>query len=251
MASVQVPVLAGNKIIPSIRPPNPKEKHEPKKWTFSFRFWRQIPYFGFDRTNSSWFASLLEKLSILSNEEIERFLCDSRKVEIWRYHDIDWGQKNIPIQPKDLEWIPSYYRDNQEEFGLVQFQISKALGRVIGFWDASYVFQIVLLDPHHNMQPDKAHNYRVDPCSPLSCDYSKLLIGLDAVLNDKCMKKGCECVEDIRGIPTSRDALLESNVLMFKLNNEDVELSELLLKEGKVSSFSQIFKDGLKVNYEN
>jgi hypothetical protein len=254
MALSQKPVLGTQKIIGSIVPPIPPLIKEPKKWTFSFRYWRQIEYFGFDRTNSEWFVSLLEKLNILSSEEREKFICDSGKISQWRYHSIDWGHKNIPIQLKDIDWIPSYYRDNQKEFYFVQFQISKALGRVVGFWDKDYVFNIVLLDPWHNIQPSKDHNYRVDPCNPLSCDYTKLLHSLDYILDNKCKKKNCEHVEEIKNIPTNRDALLESNVLMVKLTDEDIEYSDPLIKEikeGETTSLNKIFKDGLKLYYNN
>jgi hypothetical protein len=246
MALSQKPVLGNQKIVTSAIPPDPQLVKEPKKWTFSFRYWRQIEYFGFDRTDSGWFVSLLEKLTILSSEEREKFICDWGKTSQWRYHNIDWGHKNIPIQLTDIDWIPSYYRDNKDEFYLVQFQISKALGRVIGFWDRDYVFNIVLLDPWHNIQPSKDFYYKVDPCNPLCCDYTKLLNSLDDILDAKCKKKQCEHVEEIQSIPTSRNALLESNVLMVKLTDEDIEYSELLIQEGKASSLNDIFQEGLK-----
>lgn len=251
MALPQKPILGVQKIESPISLPEPKVVQEPKKWTFSFRYWRQIKYFGFDRTDAGWFFSLLEKLNILSNEEREKFICDSGKINQWRYHRIDWGHKNIPLQLNDLDWLPSYIRDNQKEYDLVQFQVSKALGRVIGFWDREYVFNIVLLDSWHNMQPDKDHSYRVNPCNPLSCEYTKLLNGLDMVLTSKCKAKNCEHIKDILNIPTSRDALFESNVLMVKLTDEDIEYSELLIKEGKIVSLNKIFKDGLKYHYNN
>lgn len=246
----QIPILGKDQPTRAIPPPKPKGIQEPKKWAFSFQYWRQIQFFGFNRTDSGWFASLLEKLQILSNEETEKFFCDSGKIEIWRYHKINWGQKNIPVQLKDLDWLPSHCHDNQEEYELVQFQISTALGRVIGFWDKDYIFNIVLLDPWHNIQPTKDHNYRVDPCNPLSCDYTKLLHGLDEVINKKCKTKDCDYVADILSIPTSRDALFESNVLMVKLTDEDLEYADLLIKEGKTLSLNKIFKDGLRVNYQ-
>ncbi len=248
MASLQqFPVLSSTPLlIISTSPPNPTGIQAPKKWTFSFQYWRQIEFFGFNRTTSEWFVSLLEKLRILSEEEYDKFICDSRKVDVWRYHHIDWGHKNTPYQLKDLTWIPSWYRNNEEEFELVQFQVSRALGRVIGFWDRDYIFNIVLLDPFHNMQPDKGHNYRVDPCNPLGSEYTNLLHGLDAILEEKCEKNSCEFAEHIRSIPTNRDALFDSNVLMVKLTDEDIEYSDILIQERKACSLNDIFKKGLK-----
>jgi len=249
MALPQIPVLDKEQATIFRSPPEPKDIQDPKRWTFSFRYWRQIQYFGLDHSDSGWFVSLLERLSALSGEEIERFLCDRGKINSWRYHQIDWGTKNIPIQLKDLDWLPSYFRDNPEEYTLVQFQISRALGRVVGFWDRNYIFYIVLLDPLHNIQPSKNHNYRVDPCNPLSCAYTHLLHSLDQILETKCNKKKCEYAEDIRKIPNGRDMLRESNVLMVKLTDEDIEYSMFLVKGGK--TLGEIFRDGLAQNYNS
>ena len=54
--------------------------------------------------------------------------------------------------------VDSVYLDNPEDYPWQQFQITRANGRVIGFWDEYHVFQVVLLDPEHNMQPCKSRN---------------------------------------------------------------------------------------------
>ncbi len=249
MAPPQIPVLGKHASVVFVSPPKPNNIQEPRKWTFSFRYWRQIEYFGFDRTDPGWFASLLEKLQELSNEEFDKFICDSKKRDIWRYHSIDWGHTNVPIQIKDLNWLPPYFLDNPEEYFLVQFQISKALGRVVGFWDSDLVFNIVLLDPWHNIQPSRDHGYKVDPCNPLVCEYTKLLNKLDMILDTLCKEKNCEHIQNIKGIPTNRDALIENNILMVKLTDEDVEYSKLIIEEGKIGSLNEIFKDGLRLHY--
>jgi len=232
-------------------PPDPKQPGEPKRWTFSFRYWRQIEFFGLDRTEPEWFASLLAKLSALSEEELEKFLCDSGKRDVWRYHHINWGQKNIPIKIDDLSWIPESIRKNQDEFPIVQFQVSTSLGRVIGFWDKDHVFNIVLLDPFHNLQPSKDHNYRVDPCNPLGCDYSRLLAALDDILADRCSKKACDVVSEIKRIPTTRDSLAASNVLMVRLTDEDIEYGNYLIEQGEIASLNQIFREGLAARFNS
>jgi hypothetical protein len=241
----QLPILDDKFVVLAISPPEPKPP-APKRWTFSFRHWRQIEYFGLDRTDSGWFASLLQKLTVLSEEEVDRFICDSHKLDVWRYHRIDWGHKNIPIQPKDLSWIPKEITNNKEEFILVQFQISTGLGRVVGFWDRDYIFNIVLLDPLHNLQPSKDHNYRVDPCSPLSCDYTKLLHSLDSILESYCKDLDCNIAKYIQNIPNSRESLKHNNVLMIKTTDEDIDIAQSLINEGKIKTFSDLFRDGLK-----
>lgn len=250
----QFPVLNDNYplaiITITLPAPDPKKTPEPKKWTFSFQYWRQIEYFAFDRTDASWFASLLEKLTELSKDPIEKFLCDSRKIDIWRYHTINWNQTNIPIQIEDLDWLPQHCKENQTEFPLVQFQVSMALGRVVGFWDRDHVFNIVLLDPWHNIQPHRDHNYRVDPCSPLTCDYTKLLHKLEEILVDHCDAIGCEVTAEIRGIRSSRDDLRDSNVLIIKLNDDDIDLAQLVIEEKRADSLTAIFRDGLQIHYK-
>ena len=80
-------------------------------------------------------SQLLEKLRDLNGESIDAFLADPSKKDYWRYHEISWTQTNIPVSRKDLNWIPKDYLANKAEFPLFQFQISKAVGRVVGFWD--------------------------------------------------------------------------------------------------------------------
>lgn len=73
-----------------------------------------------------------------------------------------------------MSWIYKDYLENEEDFPLYQFQISMANGRVVGFFDENWVFNIVLVDPNHNMQPSKDYDYRVTPCFPLDNHYECL-----------------------------------------------------------------------------
>lgn len=130
-----------------------------KKWTFSFQYWKQIEFFGLDKSNPSWFVSLIEKLKDLSGKDVKNFVSTGEQRDAWRYHNINWNQTNIPIQREDLDWLDKDYRENEAEYPIVQFQVSQALGRVVGFWDENSVFNILLLDPLHNIQPSKRYNY--------------------------------------------------------------------------------------------
>ncbi|WP_147819177.1 hypothetical protein [Salidesulfovibrio onnuriiensis] len=229
------------------RPPAPEGTKLPQKWTFSFKYWKQIDYFGLDRSESAWFVSLIEKLHKLSEEEIERFLCDSRKRDGWRYHKINWGQKNIPVKIDDLDWVPTKYRSNQDEFAFVQFQVSQSLGRVVGFWDEYSIFNIVLLDPLHNMQPAKSYGYKVSPCNPLNCDYTTLLSALEDALHLKCENEDCGLVSYIQSIKTRKKELAEHGVCIFRLTDEDFEFIELLGEGGTIKDVYDIFQAGLEV----
>lgn len=187
-------------------------------WTFSFRYFKEIEYFGLNKTQPSWFSSLLVRLSELSNKAIADITGNHAVRDAWRYHEINWSQKNIPIQYDDLEWVDQAYRDNPEDFPLYQFQISKALGRVVGFWDEKQVFNIVLLDPMHNIQPSKTYDYKVDACSPNESEYSKLLLKAQKIANDNVCSESCPFPAELKSIH-SFDLEEQTNILIFSISD--------------------------------
>lgn len=231
---------------PSVDAPKPISlvAGAPKKWCFSFRYWRQRQYLGLDHSDVQWLTSLLERLQLLSNEEVERFLRTPAMKDALRYHNINWNQRNIPVSLKDLNWIPAYYRDNPE-CPLVQFQISRTLGRVIGFWDERWIFNVVFLDPLHNMQPTKDTGYRLDDCGPLGCDYTRLLHAVQATLESCCKKKGCNCSEGLASIQTRKDFLEALSVVMLKLPDSDMKDVEFLQQSVGPIALYDIFRCGL------
>jgi hypothetical protein len=74
----------------------------------------------------------MEKLSELSQRDVKGFITSSAERDAWRYHPINWNQTNIPIQRRDLTWIDADYLGNNEEYPLLQFQVTTTLGRVVG-----------------------------------------------------------------------------------------------------------------------
>ena len=218
--------------------------HKPKErqWSFSLRYWKQIKYFGLDRTKPDWFVSLMEKLQDLCKYSISTFKEDTAFRTAQRVHKVDWDQKNIPIQRKKLAWLHPDYLDNEEDYPLYQFQISKALGRVVGFFDEEDVFNIVLLDPHHNIQPSKFHNYRVDPCSILNCQYTSLLNEIDNLKTQKtCGNGDCNLQRTLLTVPTN---LVCSEVLLHFIGSEDLEQLEELQSRENISA-TEIFQFGI------
>jgi hypothetical protein len=143
---------------PSIKSGAPPEL---QLWAFSFRFFQQMRYFGVGGKDASWFASVLDKLGELSRKTVASTRSNRSEKLAWRLHEIDWSAKSIPIQRKDLSWIDAAYLNNEAEYPILQFQITKALGRVIGFFDERGIFNIVLLDPMHNAQPSAFAGYKV------------------------------------------------------------------------------------------
>jgi len=136
--------------------------HDDRRWRFSFLYWHEREYFGIGGEDAGWFAALFERLKIFSQFTVSEVLEKLNLRDKLRFHPVNWSAKNMPIQKKDLVEVPRNIRDGPE-FELYQFQLSKATGRVIGFFDMDMVFHILLLDPLHNLQPSKDFNWRVRP----------------------------------------------------------------------------------------
>jgi hypothetical protein len=216
----------------------------PKLWTFGFRFFRQIKFFGLNRTDSGWFVSFLEKLTEISSEDIDEFLSNMEKRNAWRFHDVNWNLYNVPIRRSDLNWLPNDILSNAEEFPIHQFQISKALGRVAGFFDPEQVFQIVLLDPWHNLQPSKAHNYRVSPCDSMSCDYTRMREEiLNAAELAACSIEECPVRTALRAIDRKPDQAY--GVILLKPEDQVVRDAYQLISEGRAASYEELFCAGI------
>jgi hypothetical protein len=189
-----------------------------KHWRFSFRYWKQIEYFGLNKSKPSWFVSLLEKLVDYSKEELDIFLTDSKKRSTYRFHEINWSQPGIPIKRADLNWVDKQYLDNNDEFRFYQFQVTSGLGRVVGFFDETKVFNIVLLDPLHNAQPTKFNKYKVKECSPLPNDFAILVATIQKIADrDWCHNGECSMRSSLHGI---RQSVAEPGVIIMNLSEE-------------------------------
>jgi len=203
------------------------------KWSFGFQFFSQIRYFEIGGVDNGWYISLLARLKEISQIERDRFLSDFPQHGNIRYHKISWDSKNVPISRSDLNWIDKDYLENEEEFPMLQFHISQALGRIVGFWDENNIFQIVLLDPLHNIQPSKRNDYHVDDTYFMSCKYSSLLIDLKKIQGKIKTNTTCMICSDIVKLPTK---LNSSNFIyghlsdeyIDKLNTTDLTFEELI-----------------------
>lgn len=229
------PILANNpiqkreikpgKVPESDKKPVLQRKEFSDNFTFSFQYYRQIPYFEIGGVGNTWYISLIERLRELSNKNwlnFEKSVLEKRSL---RYHEIQWNSTNVPIKRADLSWIDRDYLENEDDFPIIQFHVSKALGRVVGFWDAFHVFQIVLLDPKHNIQPSKYNDYKVDDTYFMSCEYSSLLVDLLKI--QKKITEGCTCETciEIKNLPSK---LNDTNLLILYLDDDYVKkLKEL------------------------
>jgi hypothetical protein len=179
--------------VPKARP-SAKSGDPPEQalWAFSFRYFRELKFFGVGGKDAGWFTAMLEKLSELSRKTIASTNSNRAEKMAWRLHEIDWAAKGIPIQRDALNWIDRPYLENEKEFPLQQFQITKALGRVIGFFDERRIFNVVLLDPMHNLQPSDYSDYKVR-ATIVSETVSAGVIRFIENRLETCKEAGCVC----------------------------------------------------------
>lgn len=215
----------------------------PKTWAFSFRFWRQIEYLGVGGGPAGWFVSLLEQLSELSREPIDDLQTNVLKQRALRYHEINWDQKNIPIQRGDLHWLDRDYLENGTEYPIVQVTISKAMGRIIGFWDERDVFNIVLLDRMHNIQPVAAFDHRVRNTAEVRTHYADLIAQVQRVQQEWCETSECPLHKAALRLPIGPEHKYE--LLILQVADSSMEFAEQLMKSRTVDSFCEIFETGI------
>jgi hypothetical protein len=217
---------------------------KPKTVNFSFQFWRQIEYFSLNKSDLKWFVALLDKLTELSSELLDEFRSNRRRQGAVRYHPVKWDQKNIPIKRSDLTWLDKDYRDNEKEWDFYQIHITKGLGCMVGFWDEQGIFNIVLLDPHHNIYPTKRTGYRVDKCYPLENMYSSLIDDIRQTRQDhNCPNTGCSLQTQLRNMPLTMRS--HFNIVLFHLSNEQLTKMEQLLDGGQCKTLDEILIAGI------
>jgi len=226
--------------VPELKPGTARRK----LFTFSLRYWRQPDHFGLSGLDVSWFVSLLERLSELGAEEVSRFIEDRDFKSAIRYHVVDWDARGIPLKSDQLDWLPRDVRENPVEFPIVQFHISKAKGRVHGFWDSERCFQVVLLDPLHNLQPSKDVGYKIRPTSVASCELSSLRVALDRACQKPCLHDKCGFAEEIRVAMT---APLNEQFAVLAGLTDDVAHALSELRKNRVVSVSEIVETGIIV----
>lgn len=213
------------------------------KWSFGFRFWREREFFGFESRGKPivhrWFLSLLERLKSLGEYSIDEFTSDRALMKSLRYHEIDWSAKKCPIRKSDLDWVPLEYLNGGQDCPFYQFQLSKANGRVVGFWDENYVFQVVLLDPLHNLQPSKKFGYKVDPADPLGCEYTQVRLSIEQITQRmKCEGAGCDVRSQLQNL-TPPPA---TNILMLSVDDSTVGMIDDIIDSGGAASVTDLFE---------
>lgn len=129
---------------------------------FSFRYFQQRDFFGLGVSNcdNAWFVGFLNRLNGLGKIPAHRLFTDTAFADSMHFHSVDWDAKNIPVKIEDLLQL-LVNDENKEEVIFYQCAVSLSKGRFVGFLFESNVFEIVLLDPNHNIFPCKKTDYKV------------------------------------------------------------------------------------------
>lgn len=223
----------------------PKDNSQMTKiyWSFGFKFYKQIDLFGFSNIQLEWFTSVFDRLRDTSKMEYKG-MTDVLE-DGYRYHIISWDAKNCPLVRNEFDWIDSDYLNNEIEYPLCQFHISKGKGRIIGFWDENNIFQIVLLDPLHNLQPSKKVNYELRDTFPVKSEFDSLQLDLKNILDKPCNHNDCTTYKQLQSLPTGFN---DSNIILAHLDDSFFdEYAEIL----QTKTISQILEAGILYFGEN
>ncbi|MFC0179952.1 hypothetical protein [Thorsellia kenyensis] len=208
---------------------------ENKEFTYSLKYWKQLEYFGFGSASvdKKWFISLLNALKAYSGKKTASFKEDHRFRDAHHIHQIIWEQPGIPIKRNEFDWIPNEIIENNDEYPFFQLAISASLGRVVGFFDHLDCFQIVLLDPLHNICPTKNRQYKVTPTQPFSCETSWILSEIERI------KSNNQCVEDcgnIEQLETIKDGTIPKNAVIHFLDDHRLQEFNKILEKFECSA---------------
>lgn len=223
------------------------KREDQRLWSFSFRFWEQLKHFGLDgkEIDNQWMVNVLDRFKELSTQTVDKVILDGGQASADRFHAINWKAKNIPIQRSHITSIPKEY--SGEEYELHQFQVSKGEGRIVGFFDEKWVFNVVLFDPLHNIQPSKYNDYSVRPCFPLDSELTQIQEGIFRCL-EHCETHECKAAAKLKDIADKSKRHFESfEVLLVKVANKQL-IEDLNQTTANGISVEQILSDGITLN---
>lgn len=171
---------------------------EDKNWTFSFSHWKQITYFGLSNVPRNWVVDLLDGLKDTAPYLEELIEGNPSLRNTFHFHVVFWSKAKVKLRRSDLEWIPKEILENEDEFPMYQLSLGKGPLRVIGYWTSdSRVFNIVLIDPHHNIHIADGFESGTYCTNQLSAHYQLLCAVND--LACACSTSTCQC-EAYRGV---------------------------------------------------
>lgn len=210
-----------------------------EKWVFSFRFWRQIENFQIGELKTTWYISLLQRLADVSAIDRDELFRDVGLQDGLRFHEINWKSKNVPISREDIDWLDRDYLENEAEFPFYQFHVSKALGRIVGFFDEKQIFNIVLLDPNHNIQPSNFNDYKIRPTIAGSCQFSQVLTVVKSRIGT-CENENCTVTHGIAEAVEVETGKLTGGVMIINMTDETSDRLGRIVSSGIANNIEEL-----------
>lgn len=198
---------------------------------FSLKYLREIDYFEWGDADANWHASFLKRLKELESHSWEEFSSNRSGIsDQLYYHPIDWELSDI-LKRSDINWIPDVYMDDNE-YPIYQFSVSQGKGRFHGFTDENGVFNILLIDLHHNLQPSQKHNYQTRPTHPCTTSIEHI----HSCINTCDHANICPC---------KQDDSLSKNIILFKCDLDSLLLKLGIKDEIPPKNYADIFEEGI------
>ena len=216
----------------------------PRRFVFSYRYFRQLKYFEIGALNSGWFLAFFEKMTEISSKDFDALMTNFREKNAWRLHKIDWNHRSVPYQRNALNWIDRRYIENEEEFPFFQFQITKAFGRVIGFWDETGTFNVVFLDPMHNMQPSAHSDYKLREGVLAKSHFDAAICVVESVIS--ACGTDCKCRPIYGKIQEALTASLPFETALVPMTADIFQRATACIQDGLADALSDILDLGLR-----
>ncbi len=214
-----------------------------RRFAFSFRYFRQAEYFGLGNKGAGWFSAVLEKLSEISKFDYETLSTNIRAKQTWRFHMINFSADGVITPRSSFDWVATPYLSNPEEYPFFQFQITKAHGRVVGFWDETGVFNIVVLDPMHNMQPSDYSDYKVRETVLARTDYAAAIIAIEQTISD--CGNDCQCRLLYSNIQRTLSHGLSQETMLVSMSEDSFSRCAKCVEDGLAQRVEEILIEGL------
>jgi len=134
--------------------------------------------------------------------------------------------------------LPRDIRENENDYPIYQFSVSLALGRIAGFWDGC-IFNVVLLDPYHNLQPAKEFNYRVTPTTAILSEHELLVAKLELIkhAHTNCSTGDCSTQKALKDIEWYNQPFG-----ILYLDAEYFNMAKNLVQQGKFGSVKEFIE---------
>lgn len=202
-----------------------------KNVTFSFRFFKQIQNFGIHKQESKWFSGLFERLKSISDKEFDDLVSNPSIKKNLKLHPLNLNSGTSALSKDDFSFIPEEFLPKSEDCEYWQFQVTKANGRIIGFFNNNHtVFYIVFLDPCHNAQLSNYNDYKVRIIEPGISEIDDLRARISKLIDlNKVLEQSCEAL------------LYEGDSIYMCIDKELFAKFDSLMKQGILQTKFQEF----------